>query len=251
MKILIAAALLSVSMPALASLAPADRPLATVAQPPDETVALRPVDSVIMRADDYLSFHPDQQSRRLGGEALQAGRPEEARTHFLRGARHADKLSQAALAELWWDGRGGARDRAVGYAWMDLAAERGTPYLLAKRERYWAQLDADERIRAVTEGVALQRTYRDAVAKPRLVTQLRRGLAQMTGSRTGAAPRMQVCPSAVASGQGGCAHWVSASDYYAAHHWKPDAYWRMQEQILRGLGNATQYVDAGPLEAAR
>lgn len=251
MKVLITAMLISVSAPALATLAPPERPLSAVAQPSGDASAFQPVDLIIMRVDDYLAFHPDQQSRQLGSEALQAGRAEEARTHFLRAARYADKLSQAALAELWWDGRGGARDRALGYVWMDLAAERGTPYLLAKRERYWEQLDADERARAVSEGVALQREYRDAVAQPRLATQLRRGLAQMTGSRTGAAPRMQVCSSAIASESGGCAHWVSASDYYAARHWKPDAYWRMQEQVLLGLGSATQHVKAGSLEAPR
>ncbi|MDR7070825.1 TPR repeat protein [Pseudoxanthomonas japonensis] len=251
MKLLATMMLLLAAAPALANLAPAGNPPAPAAAPSAATDALRPVDLLIMRADDYLSFHPDQQSRRLGGEALQAGREEEARGHFLRAARHADKLSQAALAELWWEGRGGERDRAVAYAWMDVAAERGTPYLLAKREQYWAQLDAGERSRALVEGAALQREYRDAVAKPRLATHLRRGLSQMTGSRTGAPPRMQVCPSAIATGAGGCAHWVSASDYYAAHHWRPGAYWRMQERILRGLGDARQHVGADSQEVAR
>lgn len=244
MKELLTLAFLCAAMPAFADSAAAGTP-----STPASIQSLRPVDLLIMQTEDYLAFHPDQQFRLRGGEALRAGRLEEARVHFQRGARYADKLSQAALAEMWWEGRGGPQDRAIGYVWMDLAAERGTPHLLAMRERYWSQMDAAERARATSEGAALQAGYQDAIAKPRLAAQLRRGMSKMTGSRAGAAPRTEVCAGATASG--GCAHWVDASDYYATHHWQPDAYWRMQEQLLRGLGEPTPQADVGPLEPAR
>lgn len=237
-------ALLFVAMPAMADPAPAGTSVTPPAAEP-----LRPVDLLIMQTEDYLAFHPDQQFRRRGGEALRAGRAQEARTQFQRAARYADKFSQAALAEMWWEGRGGPQDRAIGYVWMDLAAERGTPHLLAMRERYWAQMDEAERARALSEGRALHGLYQDAVARPRLAAQLRRGLAQMTGSRTGASPRTDVCAGATASGV--CAHWVDASDYYAAHHWQPEAYWRMQDQLLLDLVGATADVEVGPLEASQ
>lgn len=248
MRTLLATAFLLVAAPTLANRVPAETSSAPDASG-HAAESLRPVDRVIMRTEDYLAFHPDQQFRKLGGDALLAGRPQEARIYFQRAARYADKLSQAALAELWWEGRGGPQDRALAYVWLDLAAERGTPQFLIKREHYWTQLNESERARAVSEGGALQREYGDAVAKPRLAAQLRRGLAKMTGSRAGAAPRTEVCAGATASG--GCAHWVAASDYYAAHHWQPDAYWRMQEQFLRDLDDRTRHTKVGPLELAR
>ncbi|HGM5925234.1 TPA: hypothetical protein ACKP5H_003249 [Stenotrophomonas maltophilia] len=54
-----------------------------------------------------------------------------------------------------WNGQGGPADRALGYAWMDLAAERGTEWLVAQRERFWEALSPDERERAVREGRSL------------------------------------------------------------------------------------------------
>lgn len=244
MKTLLAIAFVCAAVPALADSPPAGTPSASAS-----IQSLRPVDLLIMQTEDYLAYHPDQQFRLRGVEALRAGRLEEARVQFQRGARYADKLSQAALAEMWWEGRGGPQDRAISYVWMDLAAERRTPHLLAMRERYWSQMDVAERARATSEVSALQSGYKDAIAKPRLAAQLRRGMSKMTGSRAGAATRTEVCAGATASG--GCAHWVDASDYYATHHWQPDAYWRMQDQLLLALGDATPHADVGTLEPAR
>jgi len=87
----------------------------------------------IVHTSAFLASHPDLRYRKLAQEAVADGRLEEARTYFRYGARYADKLSQAALAEMWWEGRGGEQDRALAYAWMDLAAERGTDFLLGGR----------------------------------------------------------------------------------------------------------------------
>jgi TPR repeat protein len=196
---------------------------------------LSPLDVRIMSRVDYLAFHPDQQNRHLGVQALAAGRDEAARTYFQRAARYADKLSQAALAELWWEGRGGPRDRAMGYIWMDLAAERGTPHLLAKREYYWAQLETAERDRVQREGPAQFALYGDPAAKPRLEAGLRRGLAQTTGSRTGQAGTLEVCIDTDASGA--CLDWAQGHQYYADRHWQPRAYWQAQDEALRMAGD--------------
>lgn len=197
-----------------------------------------PLDARIMSRVDYLSFHSDQNFRLLGGQALASGREEAARTYFERAARHADKLSQAALAEMWWEGRGGPRDRAMAYIWMDLAAERATPRLLAKRELYWAQLDAGERDRVRQEGPALFATYGDPAAKPRLEAELRRGLSQVTGSRTGTAGTLDVCIDNDASGA--CIDWARGDQYYADRHWQPAAYWKAQDEVLRMTGDGGQ-----------
>jgi uncharacterized protein len=206
-------------------------------------VPFSPLDAKIMSRVDYLSFHPDQHHRRLGVHALAEGRDEAARTHFQRASRYADKLSQAALSELWWEGRGGPRDRAMAYIWMDLAAERGTPRLLAKREYYWANLDAAERDRVQREGPAQFALYGDPAAKPRLEAELRRGLAQATGSRTGNAGTLDVCIDSDAGGS--CLDWAKGHEYYADRHWQPRAYWQAQDGLLRMADDAGR-VRAGP-----
>lgn len=207
---------------------------------PQGGTPLSPLDARIMSRVDYLAFHPDQHNRHLGVQALAAGRDEAARTYFQRAARYADKLSHAALAELWWEGRGGPRDRAMGYIWMDLAAERGTPHLLAKREYYWAQLETAERDRVQREAPAQFALYGDPAAKPRLEAELRRGLAQATGSRTGQAGTLEVCIDTDASGA--CLDWAQGHQYYADRHWQPRAYWLAQDEALGAAGNVERRV---------
>ena len=79
-------------------------------------------------------------------DALKRGNPVRAAYYFKRSARYADKASQAAYAEMLWEGRGIERDRALAYVWMDLAAERDDSPLVSFRERYWAGLDEAERV---------------------------------------------------------------------------------------------------------
>src|SRR5687767_3169796 len=83
-------------------------------------------DADIVTSRGFLSSHPDHYYRQLGIQAMADGRNSQARGYFRQAARYADKLSQGALAEMLWRGKGGDADRALGYAWMDLAAERGT-----------------------------------------------------------------------------------------------------------------------------
>ena len=72
------------------------------------------------------------------------------------------------LGEMHWEGLGGPRDRALGYAWMDLAAERYYEDFYLLRERYWSQLGAQEREQALRRGQPLLRKYGDDKAKRRL-----------------------------------------------------------------------------------
>src|SRR3546814_20275176 len=87
--------------------------------------------------------------------------------HFLRAARYADKPSQAMIAEMHWRGLGVPQDRELGYAWMDLAADRMYPTFVIKRERYWQLLDADQRRNAIDRGHQLPPEYADDAPKPR------------------------------------------------------------------------------------
>ena len=72
----------------------------------------------------FMNGHPDLFWRLRGRKYYEAGHYEHARECFELAARYADKPSQAMLGEMHWQGEGGPRDRALGYAWMDLAAER-------------------------------------------------------------------------------------------------------------------------------
>src|SRR5690606_4420973 len=103
-------------------------------------------------AAGYLSHHPDLRLRIDGMKALDAGFPRDAMTAFLKSARFADKPAQAMLANMYWDGVGTAVDRPRGYAWMDIAAERGYPDFLAWRERYWEALSPEEQREAIRVG---------------------------------------------------------------------------------------------------
>ena len=107
-------------------------------------------------------------SRHAIREAYARGDYERARECFERAARFADKPSQAMLGEMHWEGLGGQRDRALGYAWMDLAAERYYEDFYLLRERYWSQLGAQEREQALRRGQPLLRKYGDDKAKRRL-----------------------------------------------------------------------------------
>jgi hypothetical protein len=185
--------------------------------------------------------HPDVRWRLQALEVLEQGKEPLARTYLERAARYGDKPSQALMAELLWSGRGGARDRALGYAWMDLAAERGNELFAAWRERYWADLDAAERERALEVGQAVYAEFADAVAQPRLERTMQRHRRQGTGSRTGSTIGVRVyeAPSVNTSGVGlmhangrKLAIGRHVPRYYEDRFWKPDQYWAWKEAVL-------------------
>jgi TPR repeat protein len=147
--------------------------------PPD------PTEDPMLITAGFLDHHQDMKYRLLGLEAYNEKRYDDAMRFFRRASFFADKPSQGMVAEMYWNGQGVARDPALAYAWMDLAAERGYVGFIALRERYWKDLSASDRDRAVQEGQAIYAKFGDAAAKPRYEFQLRVGKREMTGSRTG------------------------------------------------------------------
>lgn len=185
----------------------------------------------------YLSTHPDQHHRSLGLEALEREQPRAALRHFMRAARHADKASQALIGEMYFHGQGLPQDRARGYAWMDLAAERGYLGFAMLREQYWRQLGEVEQARAIDIGRQLYAEYEDAVAKPRLEALLRQGRRERTGSRLGHVGNLRVIDAEdqiglrlrLAQGSGGPSFGGDA--YHAAALWEPSKYWAAQDRM--------------------
>lgn len=189
----------------------------------------------------FLRAHPDLKFRRRGLDAYESGDAALAFRHFVRAARYADKPSQAMLAAMLWEGDGVARDRAAAYAWMDIAAERGFVALLARRETFWAGLDAAQRAQALAIGSRLQPEFGDAAAKPRLERQLRRARHGVTGSRVGFAGT----PLRVTLNLGGERLRVQAHDYYHADYWQPERYWALQD--AEWTDTPAGHVDVGAL----
>ena len=96
----------------------------------------RMISAPIWATPHFKKAHPDLLHRLAGQVHFEDGRFVEAVKEFTQAARFGDKLSQAMLAEMYWQGQGVSQDRASAYAWMDLAAERGFVAFVAKRERF-------------------------------------------------------------------------------------------------------------------
>ncbi|MBO9717754.1 MAG: SEL1-like repeat protein [Pseudoxanthomonas sp.] len=188
----------------------------------------------------FMSGHPDLLWRLRGREYYQAGNYALARKCFELGARYADKPSQAMLGEMYWEGEGGPLDRALGYAWMDLAAERLYEDFYVQRERYWTQLDVVEREEALRRGRALVRKYGDEKAKARLARVLRR---ERPGKLAvgGFFGNLPILPP---SGAGRDSVTLRASEYFDDTFWDPDAYFAWQDTIWKTL-NSTGTVEVG------
>lgn len=201
----------------------------------------------------YGHYHLDVAGRQAGLRAFEQKDYTAAREAFEDAALHADKGSQAMLAELYWGGLGVERDAALAYVWADLAAERGYPLLVAKREHYWKALNADERRRALDIGVGYYEEYGDAVAQPRLEILLRRGHRQATGSRVGAFAGTQVYRDVWKSNEEHGLRGLKgakAENYYMPQQWVAKDYWRTQDRVWTNAQPPTGHVEVLPVEVA-
>lgn len=200
--------------------------------------------------EGFLSAHPDLRWRREGLYSYNKKQYDIAMNQFRRAARYGDKPAQAMLAEMYWKGTGTAQDRELGYAWMDLAAERMYPNFVIMRERYWRELDATQQQNAIERGQPLLAEYGDDVAKPRMSLVLKREHRTMTGSRTGslsmAGPMVIIPMTGPLAGTGMV---VTGEDYYERKYWVPKEYWEWQDEVW-GVPRKGR-VDVGELENVR
>lgn len=129
--------------------------------------------------------HPDVYYRKLGVRAYQDGDKVRALRMFLKSSSYADKIAQAMVATMYWNGEGTPSDHPRAYAWMDLAADRGYRDLLIQRERYWNQLSDAERKQALAVGREVYAEYGDERGLRRLQLKFSAVLANVTGSHAG------------------------------------------------------------------
>ncbi|WP_051414426.1 tetratricopeptide repeat protein [Pseudoxanthomonas suwonensis] len=173
----------------------------------------------------FMQGHPDLFWRLRGRGYLEQGDYARARECFERAASFADKPSQAMLGEMYWNGQGVAVDRALGYAWMDLAAERMYEDFLLLRERYWSQLDAVARDEALARGQPLLRRYGDDKARPRLAKAMKR-MRPRGIDAAGFFGNLPILPSV--DGQPGTIT-LRGSEYFDDTYWEPEAYFAWQD----------------------
>lgn len=203
-----------------------------------------PTDDPMLMTSGFLTHHPDIQYRLLGLDAYNRKAFDDAFRFFRRASFHADKPSQGMVAEMYWNGEGVPRDRALAYAWMDLAAERGYRGFLGLRETYWAALTPAEQERAVREGEVVYARFGDAAAKPRYEFQLRVGRREMTGSRTGFNKGVSIEIPGPEGGQS-----IPGSRFYDERYWDARKYWAWQDRIW--MRPRIGRVSAGGLQDVR
>lgn len=204
-------------------------------------------DALILGSSGFLAAHPDLLNRSRGWAAYEKGEHAEAMRWFKMAARYADKPSQGMVAELLWSGEGIDTDRALAYIWMDLAAERGYPNFVARREALWDALDAAEQAQVAERGQAVYAEFGDEVAKPRIAAVLRRERARTTGSRVGFVGNLRI----EIPGPGGIMQSIDGSQYYADKYWDPDQYqawhdaaWQAPRRPNVDVGELQQIGDA-------
>lgn len=222
----------------LAGLLASSMTFAASPAPPD------PTQDRLMMTAGFLNGHPDLRFRLLGLEKHKAGNREDAFRFFQYAAQYADKPSQAMVAEMLWNGNGTVQDRALAYAWMDLAAERGYEGFVELRERYWAQLDETERARSIREGEALYARYGDAAAQPRLAAVLRRERRGTTGSRTGFTGNLRILVMGPAGPEE-----IDGSKFYDERYWDPAKYQAWHDSVWMKPRIAT--VDVGSVQQVK
>lgn len=202
-------------------------------------------DPRIVRNEAFIAAHPDIFWRERGIFEYENRHFAAARIDFRRAARYADKPSQALLAQMFWNGEGGAVDRIAGYVWADLAAERGYPDFIATREQLWKALSVDERRAVRDAGEPVFAEFEDRVAKPRLERELRTQKLVITGSRTGHVGTLAI---RLKNPDGSLQPPVDGALYFAPRYWNPKDYWLWQDSHFKDPPQG--HVDVGPVSQA-
>lgn len=248
LRTLFLVALITVSVAAAAQQAPPHRAelQGAVERPGRGNFVGEPGISPELMTEGFLAAHPDLRWRREGLHAYANKRYDEAMQHFLRAARYADKPAQAMIAEMYWKGIGVVQDRELGYAWMDLAAERFYSDFVILREQYWQALDADQQRNAIARGQALLTEYGDDVSKVRMAKILRKQRS-VTGSRVGFVGNLEIIPFTGPNNSSGMT--IRGDEYYAPKYWQADKYFEWQDQVW-GAPPRKGRVEVGELESA-
>lgn len=211
-------------------------------EPTTAEPTIKPLASAIVQSHTYLFYHPDLRWQLQGLAHLDAHDYEQALVAFKNAARYGDKGAQAMVAEIYWKGLGRPPDRALAYAWMDLAATRHSRKLSLLREYYWQQLDAEERARALTVGREIAAMYRDELTFENMRAALQRFQRHQRMSRAMSAG---VSSHRLMLAGGGS---ISVRRFGGANdpHWNPALYVRWRDAFFENPGGGQ--VEVGELQ---
>jgi len=138
--------------------------------------------------NNYARNAPGTQFLERGNRFYKQGDFDAAAGYFRLAARWADKLAQFNLGMLHVNGSGVPRDPLRGWAWIELASERGYPKFEAVADEIWKQFSDEHRrvARAILEE-ELEPEFGDEVAVHRASNEMRRDRKGKTsgGSRVG------------------------------------------------------------------
>ena len=191
------------------------------------------------------SVHYDQVFRWRAMEAFQSGDVASAIRNFERAARFADKPSQFALGVIHMNGDGVPRDRALAFAWLDVAAERGYEEIVEQRDILWEQLTDGERAAGQFLAKRLVAKYGDAKAKPRHRSRTLAALQHSLGKSKSVRDDVIVTDLANCSAglvdfrRGNACH---ERDFYSSR-FDPKHYWAVQDAAWGASG----VVEVGPV----
>ena len=125
---------------------------------------------------DYLlsKFMPGDFDFCLAAQYWRGGKREKAAEMLQLAAGWGNKGAQTALGVAYFNGDGIAQDRALGLAWLALAAERQAPTASGLYVSARGKVNADEYERAIALYQQMRTTYADDVAAARADNRYRR-----------------------------------------------------------------------------
>lgn len=189
-----------------------------------------------MSLDTFLNSHLDIKYLLRGRKAYLAGNYKEAIPALERSSRYGEKLAQAMLAEMYWNGEGVPVNKARAYAMADVAAERmNQPFLISKREEYWAAMTPAEQQQAIAMSEEILGLYADKVTMPKMAQVLRNS----KGERNRAKGYGRLLTRMIAfNDDGSIEDDIRPDAFYAEKFWDPTEYQKFKDKYVAA---ATRY----------
>ena len=182
-----------------------------------------------MSTDAFLSSHLDLKYLLSGREHYMKGDFKRAYSDLDRAAFYGDKLAQAMLAEMLWDGKGVAADRVRAYAMADVAAERmSDPFLLRIREQYWDALTQDERRQVTQIAPDILQRYSEAHTVPRMEQHWRKTATPQRAKGYGRLLHKIIAYNS----NGGVVDDIRPDAFYAEKFWNSDEYRKFKDAYV-------------------
>lgn len=182
----------------------------------------------------YGEHVPSTWEMRQGRRDYRSGNYMGAFWHYTNAAVWADKFAQYNIGVMYLRGEGVEFDAVRGWAWLELAAERGYPDMVRAADDLYEMLDEEQR----REGERILREellpdYGDATRVPATARRMERELRRATGTRTGskaALSSLRVYDGSGVSRRG--------DEFYDPAKWDFERIVRFETQLMKDLAGA-------------